>query len=560
MKVFVQGRGEVSLGQGDYLASGGFGDVYAKGDIAYKIYQDPNNMIPVQKIDELSVLGDPNIIRPLEVLLDPRKHTPIGYTMRYLKDTYSLCQLFPKAFRDRTGLTPEQTLKLVQVLQGQVKHCHSKGVVMVDLNEMNELVSKNFSELYTIDVDNFKTRSFPAQGLMDSVKDWHANGHYDEKSDWFSFAVVVFNLFFGIHPYKGKHPQYNLIERMKHNVTVRDPAVHYPRGSVLPFDVAPEVYLRWLDAVLTGGQRLAPPEDLTAKIVLVTKLQQVVGSNNLEFTKLQEFAEKLVAYYYGMQHQVAVTSEAIYLGSTRVMDVSPGTVVVTTPKLGVPIAVRIDHGSLKLMNIISKLPIAINLITSQMAICDGRIVALSSGSFVEIEFLEIGGNIMATPKLVGNALERATTFYDGVAIQNLMGTWYADIFPGHGRHHIFKILESGWRVMDARYRSGVLQVVAVNTAGKYSRFVFRFADDFSASDVREVPDIIPSGLNFIVRDNGVVVQINEQSEIELFSGWMGSPDIKTIIDPAVSADMRLSMRGASVVFTRGNELYSMRMR
>lgn len=114
--------------------------------------------------------------------------------------------------------------------------------------------------------------------------------------------------------------------------------------------------------------------------------------------------------------------------------------------------------------------------------------------------------------------------------------------------------------MDARYRSGVLQVVAVNTAGKYSRFVFRFADDFSASDVREVPDIIPSGLNFIVRDNGVVVQINEQSEIELFSGWMGSPDIKTIIDPAVSADMRLSMRGASVVFTRGNELYSMRMR
>lgn len=570
MKVTIKGKGDILLGKGDFVASGGFGDVYAKAGVAYKIYQEVGNMIPIQKIDELSVLTDPNIIRPMDVLLDARLR-PIGYTMRYLKDTYTLCQLFPKGFRDRTGLQPHQTLALVRQLQQQVHHCHSKGITIVDLNELNELVSHDFTELYTIDVDNFKTRSFPAQGLMDSVKDHHAPADphhptakiYDAKSDWFSFAVVSFNLFFGIHPYKGKHPRYSdMMSRMIHNVTIRDPEVAYPKGSILPFDVAPEVYLRWLDAVLGRGERVAPPDDLNAQIVLVTKLPPVSGSSSLEVSLLTTYTEDIIAFYYSNAYPVTITTQSLYLDKTKVTDVYPGTVLVYTPKMDRPVAARIDRGQLKLLNVVAKLPIPVNLAVAQMSICDGRIVALSSGCYVEIEFLEMSAHLVATPKLVGSAVETATKFYDGVAIQNLLGLWVADIFPGPGLHYQPRLKELvGWKVLEARYRGHVLQVVAINIkTSKYSRFVYRFTDDFNAQDVREVSDITPSGLNFIVRENGVVVQINEQAEIEVFTNQPGSRDTKTIVDPAISADMRLTMRGANIVFTRGPELQSIRMK
>lgn len=568
MKVVVRGRGEVSLPSNKFVASGGFGDVYAVNGVAYKIYRDRSNVIPVQKINELSVLTDSDVIRPLDPLYDVGGGL-IGYTMRYLKDTYTLCELYPRGFRDRAGLTPEKTLNLVELLRSKVAHCHVNGVVIVDLNELNELVDRSFDHLYLIDVDNYKTRSFPAQGLMDSVRDYHAKV-YDELSDWFSFAVVAFNLLIGIHPFKGRHPVLgtDLAARMRANVSVFNPEVQFPRGSVLPFDVIPEVYLRWFEGVFERGLRSAPPDGLVARIVLGKQASLAAeacpsgasAGGDLEVVRLCGFPESVVESFGG-QFPVTVTTSAIYLGSSMVVDSVGGVSIGFTGKLGRPIAARVDEGRLKLLGVVSKQLIPFNLDASQVMSCDGRIVVLSNGGFVEVEILELGSQTVASPRLVGSAFENSTRLYDGVALQCVLGVWFADLFPLPGQHRQVRLDElRGLRVVEARYRSRVLQVVVVDGVGVYSRLVFRFSEDFSRRDVRVVGDVVPSGLNFVVLDSGVVVQINEQVALEVFLSQVGSVGIRTVVDPVISGDMRLGVGDSGVVFWRGGEVFSLRLR
>ena len=72
MKYFVKDVGEVDLNQKDFVASGGFGKVYKQKTIAYKIYEDVKNMLPVGKIQELSVLKDQDIIKPEHLIFDKK--------------------------------------------------------------------------------------------------------------------------------------------------------------------------------------------------------------------------------------------------------------------------------------------------------------------------------------------------------------------------------------------------------------------------------------------------------------------------------------------------------
>src|SRR6185369_7392119 len=105
-RYFVRSKGQIRLGKTEFKAQGGEGSVYVKGSSAYKLYTDPARCITQAKIDELSALVQPNIIRPLELLIDSH-NKPVGYSMRSVGKAHSLCQLFPKAFRQRNNLTPD---------------------------------------------------------------------------------------------------------------------------------------------------------------------------------------------------------------------------------------------------------------------------------------------------------------------------------------------------------------------------------------------------------------------------------------------------------------------
>lgn len=200
MKYTVKGKNTVDLDNKNFLAQGGEGSVYVISKTAYKIYNDPKKMLPIGKIQELSALTAKNIIKPENIILDNKNHE-IGYTMRFVDDTYSLCQLFTKAFRQRNNLDHDTMFKLIQSLQNIVKHVHEKKILIVDCNELNFLASKDFKDIYAIDVDSYQTPNYPATAIMDSIRDRHTKV-FNEGSDWFSFAILAFQMFIGIHPFK----------------------------------------------------------------------------------------------------------------------------------------------------------------------------------------------------------------------------------------------------------------------------------------------------------------------------------------------------------------------
>ena len=70
MPRIVVGGKTINLSNNEFLAKGGEGEVYAKGDTAYKIYTDSSKMISSGKIKELSVLTSDNVISPQDVIIN----------------------------------------------------------------------------------------------------------------------------------------------------------------------------------------------------------------------------------------------------------------------------------------------------------------------------------------------------------------------------------------------------------------------------------------------------------------------------------------------------------
>ena len=98
MRLVVEGGGEVTLGQQDFVARGGEGTVYARAGTAYKVWDDPARVVPAAKLRELAAIRDPRVIRPERRLLDPRG-APVGITMRHVSGGWVLGQLLTRAFR-----------------------------------------------------------------------------------------------------------------------------------------------------------------------------------------------------------------------------------------------------------------------------------------------------------------------------------------------------------------------------------------------------------------------------------------------------------------------------
>jgi hypothetical protein len=201
MKVFVKGTNKpIELTNADFLAQGGEGKIYVKGNKVFKICESLSKMIPEGKFTELSVLSDQHIIKPEEILVDA-KDKNIGYTMKFIKDSYTLCQIFAKAFRLRNKIKHD-AVDLVQQMQKTIQHIHSHDILLVDGNEFNFLLDDKFKEVYFIDVNSYQTPHYPAMAIMDSIRDRHANNKFSKVTDWFSFAIVSFQMFIGIQSFR----------------------------------------------------------------------------------------------------------------------------------------------------------------------------------------------------------------------------------------------------------------------------------------------------------------------------------------------------------------------
>lgn len=589
MKVTVQGQGQVTLLQSDFVAAGGEGSIYCKGTTAYKIYADPKRMLPLGKMTELAAIADKDVIKPEVVLLDTKSSSPVGYTMRFVADTMPLCQVFTRAFREREGLDHATMLCLVQALQARISAVHAAGIVIVDLNEMNFIVDRRFQSIMAIDVDSYQTRSYPASALMSSVKDWQVTGsHFTPLSDWFSFACVAFQMFVGIHPYKGQHATLKGFEaRMKANASVLGPDVKVP-AVVYPFSEIPSGYLAWFKAVLQDGKRLAPPTDPLASAAPVnlgqnpTRMSGSPTPGRLEIVVVLTMSRPIVGYHAGSAqgplgvgvHAAAWTDQELLLDGRLVpapdiravgMSIRMGEIVSVSlvlksdgglnPKVARYVLMAEQRGR----QVLFEMPIAtVSGITSY----HDRLYAKAGATIVELTLHEAMGNVSVRPNIVANVLEHATHLYSGVALTSMLGASYASIFPEAGSHRQVRVRElDGLKVVDAKYdgtnHHGVLEVVA-GKGGSYARLTFVVDEAAeSAQLVARVEDITPAGLNFVCLESGVCVEITEEDQLEVWSYLHPSRPRKQVA--SLGNDMRLVHHKGGVGGIRGQSVYALRM-
>jgi len=461
----------------NFLASGGEANIYAKNSVVYKIYTNKNLVIPEAKIKELSVLSNPDIIKPLDVILD-NKAIPIGYTMRYLKDTEPLCKLFTKTFKAANKIDNSKITQLVNKFRDMVSECHKEKILIVDLNELNFLVQlPKFDHLYFIDTNSYQTPSFPATVIMDNIRDRHSNG-YNEKTDWFSFAILTFQMFVGIHPYKGNHPCYtdkttSLDLRMKNNISVFNTDVTLP-ASVLPFNVIPTEYRDWYYDMFEKGIRTSPPYGTVQSQKSHVIFTPVISTKTINIVLVGEFKANIIDYKSFLDSTFVVTEKGIEQprfnkGITTFIYIEP---------LKKIISLEYENGELKMVDVFENI---INTIRCNgFMIYNNRIFVLTNDNIQEIDILVSGNSLLFSYNNIANALSFSTKFYDGIAIQNLLGTYFVSVFPFKNIHHQVRIPElSGYRILDAVYRNKVLIIIAEKNS-KYDKFVLKFFVNFSS--------------------------------------------------------------------------------
>lgn len=558
----VKGEGKVSLGDRDFVAAGGEKKVYKKNGVGYAIYDPPSKMIPVAKIQELAVLSDPRIIKPEKVIM--KGNDIVGHTMKFVENTTPIIKLFTKAFRQRNKITPEMMIKLVKKLQQLVSFVHSKDILIVDLNEMNWLANTKFDDLYGIDVNSYQTKHYPATAIMDSIRDRHmASGVFTQETDWFSFAIVAFQMLIGIHPYKGKHPDFEHLAlderinaRMLKNISVFDKKTRIPKAC-FPFDAIPNGLKQWMVALFEKSDRMAPPNDYDAIVHIASQIKEVIGTGLFEITEMGVYDSEIISYYKSFDKQVVCTENSIYVNNRS----QPWT---SLPKIGfvcqtnTPICLTLDqNNNTHFVNLNNGSNIDLKLSADAILDHEGRLYLQQGKSILEVNFKQVGNNILAGAKPIAQVLDvlGSTKIFDGVVMQNLLGRWYVSIMPVSGRCYQMPLSElDNCRIIDAKFINKVLMVITEKDS-KYNRLVFRLNNDYNSYDIRTIENITYTGLNFTVADHGVCVCINEDEKIEIFSNKKGSSQIKILEDPEIDNAWKLFHDGSSILFANGKKLY-----
>ena len=579
MKVYIQGSNQsVDLTQRNFLAQGGEGSVYVKGDTAFKVYHDLSKMIPVGKIHELSKLTDRKIVRPEGVLVDT-KGRPVGYTSRFVKDAIPFCQIFPRSFREREGITHEVVRELIRKFQEGVEFVHQNGILLVDLNEMNFLSSSKFDDVAFIDVDSYETPHYPALALMESVRDWSVtDGKWSVLSDWFSFGIVAFQLFTGIHPYKGGYvgPKDEFKRKIPSDVPDDAFAVTRRRMRALlsvfhsdvkcpsatyPFSVIPSPYRAWFEAVFANGKRCSPPSDFGSPITVVFAVRNISGGKALDLTEVGVYPGTLGRMWSDGKSLVVSLPQGVWLDRVQVTTETASACGFSSRGGRAVVVFACEPGGVPVLeNVTDRIRVPFDLEIKEVSSYDGRIYARTHDQVCEVVLTDAGSNVIASSRPVVNVLPHATRLFSGVVVQNILGSIFVSLLVRAGEARQIRVLElDTYRVLEAKYDGGVLMVMGRTSRGEYDRLIFRFDVD-DGYDVQKVVNVAQTGLNFVTLDTGVCVCLNEEEKLEVFSSRRGSSGMKVVEDPVLGNDMILGKRGGTLLATQGSKIYSVRMK
>jgi len=552
---------KVVLTDQDFVFKGGQARIYEKGNVAYKIYINQSDMIPEAKIQELQCLDDLRIVNPQHVLFNEKKKM-VGFSMEWLgNDCITICRLFTNTFREDNNVEDDQVIKLVENIKTGTISVHGKKCLIVDGNEMNYMVSQDFITPHFIDVDCYKTPSFPPTAITPSIRDWTTT-KLSELTDWFSFAVVTFQLFIGIHPFRGGHPDYSkndFEKRVKDCVSVLNSKVSCPPPT-RDFNLIPSAYRDWYYDLFEKGKRTEPPLLPGEAGVVQVEVILIKSTDNFKIELIKKFGQTINYYHVLHGNEIVKTKGKIHFNEKE-YNVTPDVeFMLTIPELE-PILIKIEDRRIKFHSLNGLKIRNLDIKCSDKMIIDNTLYLKSGGKLVQIAIDKFGNTLVPSVNKDWNIGLKSSHLFSGLVYQDLLGKVYFSIpVPGKKSLMLSSIHElDEYRVVDAKHDNMVC-VVTATKGGVYTRFIIIFAPDYKSYKFRTIEDINYSPINFVTLDNGICIMINDDDSIEIFSNQIDKDSIKKIQDPQINSSMRLCKDGMRVLFFKENKLFSIKMK
>jgi len=560
--VKINGIGKVKLTDKNFIGEGGQAKVYKYNDQAVKIYHDKNDVIPEKKIQELKKLNMPNVLAPKELVYDSNNNI-CGYTMDYVADTSPICRMFTKSFKKQNSLDTSDIVDFVKEIQSTIKEIHKNDCVIVDLNEMNILASQDFKTPLFIDVDSYKTPSYNATAIMESIRDPKVtNNNFTRLSDWYSFAIIAFQMYIGIHPFKGKHPNYKpnqWQQRMKDGVSVFDKKASLP-SICNDFSVIPKAHLDWMKEIFVENKRSIPPTPSGAVSTPIKKSTIIItGNEGFLIDKYFELDEEIEALYDFVGAKYFLTKSSVYKGKQKLSNIIENFYKVILCKSSdvTPIVCKHDLKSKEV--IIEKIGGAhiSTMKATRIMEKNGCLYVLYNGNLSCVTFNSYGNKIVPRVKIVSQVSELACKVFDGAIAQSLLGQPFL-VIPfsetACTKVHIPEL--KGYKIIDMKCEKQIC-ILSVSKNGIYSRLIITFDEKFKHYTMRVVDDLIYEDINFTVLPSNVCVYVSGDKEIEVF---VNSDKVKKIDNPPFSSYNKLYNFGGHVYFIDKNTVYQTEMK
>ena len=570
MNVTLSGRGRITLRPSDHVASGGEGEVFRANSTIVKLYIDPKKMVAdgmAEKIKLLSLINHKFIVAPKGLVLD-ENGKPIGYYMDYVGGE-PFSRIFTNDFPQRHGFGDKDASILVDRMRETIKFTHGQKAVLADANELNWLLvmaQKNSPEPRIIDVDSWQIGRWPARVIMPSIKDWHTKG-FNELTDWFSWGIVSFQVYTGIHPYKGTLDGFergDLEGRMRANASVFSPGVRLNR-AVRNFSAIPSGLLDWYMSTFQNGQRSVPPSPFDKGLYIAPVIQVkhavVSGGGLLVCDKIFSDKNDKAIRVFPCGVVMLESGRLIDLGLKRKIGkaLSKKCEVAATDR-GWLKADYADAGiSFSFVNAVNfeETELSVHLNIRKVLRYEDRIFAVTDDGISEIVF-----RVALKPVLsVGNTwgvMVNSTSWFDGVGIQDAIGATYIIApFDENSCAQIRARELDGLRAVNAKAGHRFVSVVALDKKGQYHKLEFSFDKNYASYRLwRGKTD--DSEINMAILPKGVSATIVRDGELDVFVPASGN--MTRVQHGQVSTEMILANIGDRVVYIYEGEIWSARMK
>lgn len=541
MIVFCNGN-KINLTQNEFLSSGGEGEIYNKSNTIYKIYFSKIDSKKENKLKQLSILNKKNIIAPKEVLYSTNNEA-IGYTMSFVDNASSLALLFTNSFKKRNNISEKHLESIFLNMSETIKFIHDKEILIVDGNELNYLISnKDWSTPYFIDVDGYQTKDSPTTAIMPSIQDF-LNKDFTKNSDWYSFAVLMFQLYTGIHPYKGTHPKYkkdDIVSRCKDKISVFNKDVSYP--PFVNLNIIPSNLNDWFVRIFEKGERLLPPN----LIINNAPAPQTTKNYTTKIIKTlyKSFDEKINRFFFISGVSIFSLESKYIINNNTILKKNKNELFIIDE--GNIISITKESDKYKFHNEKNSV-----IVGDKMSIINNRIFVLKNNLLLEYEL----NKFSKTPTFKSNwNVLSSIKFYGNCLYMNSFGKavfYIPETNIDKKLLHIIKIKElDNNKIIDVYYENNTLIAISLNKI--YYKSVVKFDDLFQDYKIFQEECSLQE-INATVIPNGMSVILND-CDLELSA--KNNTDRK-LVDANI--DLQLTHISKTIYGYKDNEIFQLSM-